>query len=80
MFDLNIFRVRAGIVAMMFVAVSLLCVNPSVATDSDSNALYIKAGDVVVYVPITHFKYKSNPQIVDITALRSRELFTLPTD
>lgn len=39
MFDLNIFRVRAGIVAMMFVAVSLLCVNPSVATDSDSNAL-----------------------------------------
>ena len=66
MFDLNIFRVRAGIVAMMFVAVSLVCVNPSVATDSDSNALFIKAGDVVVYVPITHLKDKSNLQIVDI--------------
>ena len=66
MFDLNIFRVKAGIVAMVFVAMPLLCVNPSVAADSDSNALYIKAGDVVVYVPITHLKDKSNLQIVDI--------------
>ena len=69
MFDLNIFRVRAGIVAMMFVAVSLVCVNPGVATDSNSNALYIKAGDVVVYVPITHLKNTSNLQIVDIISV-----------
>ncbi|MGB2318878.1 MAG: hypothetical protein ACPH74_02165 [Candidatus Puniceispirillum sp.] len=54
---------------MLFVAVSLVCFSPSVAANSVSNALYIKAGDVVVYVPITHLKDKSNLQIVDIISV-----------
>lgn len=70
----NIFRVgsflykgtKAGIIAMVMAVMLLGGTHVGEAANIDNGRLYIKAGDVVIYIPIEKLKDKASPQIVDI--------------
>lgn len=57
---------RAGIIIMVMAVMLLGTTHVGEASNIDNGSLYVKAGDVVTYIPIEQLKDKANPQIVDI--------------